>query len=406
MTIKEQPFKAVKITDRVYWVGAIDWTLRDFHGYATQRGSTYNAYLVLADKITLMDTVKKPYRDEMLSRIASVIDPSKIDYIVSHHAEMDHSGCLPEIIDIVRPEKVFASAMGVKALAQQFHHDKNIVAVKDGEQLSLGAMHLTFIETRMLHWPDSMMSYLAEEEMLISQDGFGMHLATTDLFTDQHDQSVIWWEAAKYYANILLPFSPLVLTLAERLGKLNLPVKYIATDHGPIWRGDGVGQVVAKYVEWATQKPTAKALVVFDTMWESTALMARAIAGGLAEAGATPRVLPLNGAHRSDVATEILDAGALIAGSSTMNNNVFPSLADVMTYLKGLKPRNLLGAAFGSYGWSGEAVGHLQTMLTEMKVAIAAEPVKVQYVPTRDDLMKCRALGMQVGEALGKAAKG
>ncbi|MHC4502047.1 MAG: FprA family A-type flavoprotein [Planctomycetota bacterium] len=392
-------FSAVKITDRVYWVGAIDWSIRNFHGYLTSRGTTYNAYLVMADKITLVDTVKRPFKDEMLARVASVVEPSRIDYIVSHHSEMDHSGSLPDVIEAVGPEKVFASTNGVKALRDHFHLDREIVAVKDGEKLSLGDVELTFLETKMLHWPDSMISYLADEKLVFSQDGFGMHLASTERFDDELDASVLRQEAAKYYANILLPFSTLVTKLLARVTELGLDIALIAPDHGPVWRKDVAG-IVERWGRWAEAAPTMKAAVVYDTMWQSTALMARAIADGLAAGGASAKLLPLSSSHRSDVATDVLDAGALLVGSPTMNNQMFPTVADCLTYLKGLKPKHLVGAAFGSYGWSGEAAGKVAEELAAMKVELASDPLKVRYVPDGEALAKCCELGRSVAEKL------
>lgn len=393
-------FRAVKVTDRVFWVGAVDWGLRDFHGYATGRGSTYNAYLVLADKVALVDTVKAPFMEEMLARVASVIEPSRIDYIVSNHSEMDHSGCLHQVAARVGAERVFASKMGVKALAAHFH-EGGVTAVADGETLSLGNATLTFLETPMLHWPDSMMTYLAEEGggILFSQDGFGMHLASAERFDEELPEPVLLYEAAKYYANILLPYSPLILKALERLRFSGLPLGIIAPDHGPVWRGR-VDWILGLYERWATQRPTMKAVVAYDTMWGSTALMARAVADGLAAGGASPKVLPLAGSHRSDVVTELLEAGALLVGSPTMNNGLFPTVADLLCYLHGLRPHNKVGAAFGSYGWSGEAVGRMEEELRGMGVEPAVDGLKVQYVPTEEDLARCRAFGESVAARL------
>ena len=397
-------FQAVRVTDRVYWVGARDWKVREFHGYRTSRGTTYNAFLVLADKVTLVDTVKKPFRREMMARVASVVDPKRIDYIISNHSEMDHSGCLPETIEAVKPEKVFASANGVKALEAHFHLGGGIEAVKTGSTLSLGNMSVTFVETKMLHWPDSMVSYLAEEKILFSQDAFGQHLASQTLWADEVPRDVLYEEAAKYYANILLPFSPLIAKTVPALKAMNLALEVLAPDHGPLYRKD-LGWIMDLYGRWAEQKPTRKALVVFDTMWESDALMAEAVAEGLAAGGARPvKVLPLRSSHRSEVATEILEAGALVAGSPTMNNQIFPTMADVLCYLEGLKPKNLVGAAFGSYGWSGEAVGKLEEWLQRIGVRLVAEGVKVRYVPDAEALRRCRALGEKVGGELQKAS--
>jgi len=393
------PFQAVKISEHVYWVGAIDWKIRDFHGYATERGTTYNAFLILADKPTLIDPVKAPFMDEMMARIASVIDPAQIDYIFSNHAEMDHSGALPAVIRAVKPEAVYASTMGVKALADHFHLDEAITPVKDGASLSLGNLHVSFYETRMLHWPDSMFTYLHEEAMLFSNDAFGMHLASSERFDDELDAPLLLQETEKYYANILLPFSHLVLRLQEKLDGLSLDIGMIAPDHGPI-RRSGIAAVLENYARWARQAPAAKVLIVYDTMWESTARMARAIEEGVTAAGVMAKLMPLGASHRSEIATELLEAGALVVGSPTLNNNLYPTIADVLTYLRGLKRQNLVGAAFGSYGWSGEAMSQLNETLAAMKIELVSDGIKVKYVPDAEALAHCYALGQQVAEAV------
>lgn len=392
-------YSAIKISDHVYWVGAIDWTIRDFHGYTTPHGSTYNAYLIMADEVTLVDTVKAPFKDEMLARIRSVVDPAQIKYIISHHSEMDHSGSLMEVIDLIKPQKVFASVMGVKTLKELFHDQREIIPLKDGESLSLGNMELTFLETRMIHWPDSMFSYLACDRVLFSQDAFGMHLASLERFADEIPAATLEYEAATYYANIVLPYSPVVLKALEKVTATGWEISIIAPDHGPVWRKD-LGKIVELYQKWARQKPTAKAVVVYATMWHSTEKMARVISESLAEAGIKVKLMSMNETHRSEVIYEVLNAGALIVGSPTLNNNILPQMADVMTYLKGLKPANLIGAAFGSYGWSGESVRHLEEMLKEMKVEIAAGAVAAKHVPDDAVLVKCRELGKTIAARL------
>ncbi len=394
-------YSAIKISDHVYWVGAIDWTIRDFHGYTTPRGSTYNAYLIMADKITLIDTVKAPFKDEMLARIKSVVDPAQIKYIISNHSEMDHTGCLHEVIDMIKPQKVFASAIGVKTLKEIFHDEHEIIPVKDGESISLGNMELTFMETRMIHWPDSMFSYLSKDELLFSQDAFGMHLASLERFADEISQATLEYEAATYYANIILPYSPIVMKALDKVTATGWKINIIAPDHGPVWRRD-LGKILELYSQWAGQKPTAKAVVVYATMWHSTEKMAGAISEALAGEGIKVRLLSMNETHRSEVAYEVLNAGALIVGSSTLNNNILPQMADVMTYLKGLKPANLIGASFGSYGWSGESVRHLEEILKEMKVEIVAGAVSVKHVPDAAVLAKCQELGKTIAAALLK----
>ncbi|MBM3335080.1 flavodoxin domain-containing protein [Candidatus Sumerlaeota bacterium] len=399
-----KPLSALKVTDHVYWVGAIDWALQDFHGYLTSRGTTYNAYLVMAEKITLIDTVKAPFKDEMLSRIASIADPSRISYIVSNHSEMDHSGCLPDVIRVVKPEKVFASVIGAKTLKEHFHTDDEITAVKDGETLSLGNMTLRFFETKMLHWPDSMFTYLPDESVLFSQDGFGMHLASSERFDDEVSDEILLYEAAKYYANILLPFSPIAAKTLHKFLQLNLSVDIIAPDHGPIWR-KGVKRIIDLYLKWSARAASTKAVIVYDTMWQSTAKMAMAVAEGVTAGGAQAKVMPLSARHRSDIALEMLDASALVVGSPTINNTIFPTVADVLFYLRGLKPHNLIGAAFGSYGWSGEAVGIIESMLRDMKVELVQEGVRARHVPTDEDLTPCVSLGRNIAEKLRASMK-
>lgn len=394
-------FKAIKVTDHVYWVGAIDWESRDFHGYQTPRGSTYNAYIILAEKPTLIDTVKKPFMDEMLARISTVIDPTSIAYIISNHSEMDHTGCLPETIAAIKPQKVFASTIGAKTLEQEFHTGLEFIGVKDGENLSLGNMNLTFIETKMLHWPDSMFTYLADENLLFSQDAFGMHLATSERFADEVDEWIIEYEGAKYFANILMPMSALILRTLDKIERLGIKIDIIAPDHGPIWRRD-INKILELYKKWSSKNFKKKAVVIYDTMWHSTELMARSIVDGLIAGGITTKLLPLRASHRSDVVTEILDAGALLVGSPTINNNIFPTVADSLVYLKGLRPQNLIGTAFGSYGWSGEAVEHIKEILTEMKIELIGDGLKVRYVPDKEALAQCFELGKLVASELLK----
>ena len=397
----ENYLKAVQITEKVWWVGAIDWNLREFHGYRTARGTTYNAYLVLADKITLVDTVKAPFREEMMQRVASVIgDPAKIDYIVSNHAEMDHSGALPEVIAAVKPEKVFASPMGVKALDAHFRLGPALTPVKTGEVISLGNMSMTFVETRMLHWPDSMISYIPEQKILFSQDGFGMHLATDKLFADENDPAVVEQEMRKYYANILLLYAPQTLKLLDDLPKLDLAVDVIAPDHGPVWRGALLGRPMEYYAKWSAQKPEKRAAVVYSTMWHSTEKMAVAIADGIRSTGVRVKLMSLEAHTRSEVATEVMCAGALVVGSPTLNNQMYPAVADVLCYLKGLRPKNVLAAGFGSFGWSGEAVAQIYELFAAMKLESAAEGLKIKYVPTDADLKNCFDYGVKIGEKI------
>ncbi len=394
-------FKAVKIKDDVYWVGAIDWDIRDFHGYATQGGTTYNAFLVIADKVTLIDTVKEPFFDEMMARISSVVDPPRIDAIISNHAELDHSGCLPELIHLLNPEKIIASNMGSKVLKEHRLTTREIQVVKDKEELDLGGKKFTFFETKMLHWPDSMFSYIPEDEILFSQDVFGMHWATAERFDDELEGSRLEEEAAKYYANILTPYSPLVIKLLNKMQESSITPKIIAPDHGPVWR-ENRNKILNLYTQWAQLKSSNKAVVVYDTMWQSTAKMAAAICDGLVDGGTKVKMMPMGKSHRSDVATELLDAGALIVGSPTLNKNLFPTIADILVYLKGLRRTGLIGAAFGSYGWGSEATKQIEDALSEMKVELVAESIKAKYVPGDEELQLCFNTGRKIADELKK----
>ncbi len=389
-----------QIKPNVYWVGAVDWNIREFHGYSTPRGTTYNAFLVNDDRITLFDTVKGPFRTELLRHVEKIVDPRKIDYIVVNHVEMDHSGSLPEVVEAVEPEKVFCSAKGAKALVEHFGAaDWPLEVVRAGDTVSLGKKTVSFIPTPMLHWPDSMMSYIAEDRLLISQDGFGQHWATSERFDDEVEPGELMYQSAKYYANILLPYSKLIQNLLAQVRSMGLEIDMIAPDHGLIWRSQ-VAEIVDAYDRWSRQVGTNKALVVYDTMWHSTEMMARAAADGLSERGASVHVMSLEATHRADVMTELLDAKAVLLGSPTLNNGILPRMADVLCYMKGLRPADKIGAAFGSYGWGGESVKLLNAAMEDMDFNVVDPGVRANYVPNDDDLEQCRALGAKVGEML------
>ncbi len=391
--------KALQISNHVYWVGAIDWNIRDFHGYSTNRGTTYNAYLILGEKPTLIDTVKKEFYGEMLARIQSIIDPKKIEIIISNHAEMDHSGALNQAVADMQPSEVYASVMGVKNLTAQLRPTYPIKAVKTGDKISVGDDTLSFVEARMLHWPDSMLAYLEKENILFTNDVFGMHYATSHLFDDENDEKDWLYQARKYYANIVLPYSEIVTRFLGQVAQMGLAPKMIAPDHGFIWRKDP-SKIVKLYGEFAAQKTTNKAVIVYDTMWGSTEKMACALADGLRQAGTTVKQLSMHASHRSDVVTELLDAGALFVGSAVLNSQIFPTIADVMCYLKGLKKKNLIGAAFGSYGWNGAPIDGLSKMMEEMGIHIVSTAVKSLFVPDETVLHACEALGLATGQQL------
>jgi flavorubredoxin len=391
--------RPIEIAKGIYDVGVNDWNISDFHGYSTPYGTSYNAYLILDDKVTLIDTVKSEFADVLLQNIAKVIDPKKIDYVVSNHTEMDHSGSLARIMHRIGENKpVYCSKMGEKNLARHFPSKLNYQPVANGQELGLGQRTLTFIETRMVHWPDSMFTFAKEDRILFSSDGFGQHYAGCEKFDDEIGDAIMP-HAKKYFANILLLYAPLILKLIEKVTELGLDIHMICPDHGVIWRKDP-GKIIDAYVRWSKQETEKKALVIYDTMWHSTEKMANAIAAGLSAEGVDVRPMYLRKWHRSDIMTEVLDSRALVVGSPTLNNGLFPTLADFLTYMKGLKPKNKIGAAFGSYGWSGEAVKLIEKELTDMNVAIVAPGLRTQYVPDNDALDACIAFGRKVGQAI------
>ncbi len=394
-----------EIKKDIYWVGAVDWLVRDFHGYSTYRGSTYNAYLMLGEKNVLFDTVKHNLCSDLVHRIRTVIDPEKIDYIVVNHVEMDHTGSLPAIVEMVKPEKIICSKMGHKNLLAHFHKpDWPYHIIENNETIPVGNRSIQFMETRMLHWPDSMFSYIPEEKLLISQDGFGQHLGTSERFDDEVDLSELMYQAKKYYANILYLYSPQVRKLLQHVADIGLEVDMIAPDHGVIWRTH-VDRILKAYQDWSNHRAANKALVVYDTMWHSTEMMAKAIADGIESTGTSMQLLDLSVNHRSDVMTEVLDAKGVCMGCPTLNNGLLPRMAGFLMYMKGLRPARKLGAAFGSFGWSGEAVKHMNKAMEDMKFDLIHDGIKIKYVPTHDDLKVCRDLGVLMGQKVQEAVK-
>ncbi len=384
----------------IYWVGAVDWDVRDFHGYSTYRGTTYNAFLIIDEKVTLFDTVKRSHMDDLLRHVRAIIDPEKIDYLVVNHVEMDHSGSLPELMDIIKPEKLICSPMGKKAIMDHFHReDWPYEVVKSGSELSLGKRTIQFLETRMLHWPDSMFSFIKEDGILFSSDAFGQHYATSERFDDEVPLSVVMQESAKYYANILYLFSPLVKKLLKSVADLNLDIKMIAPDHGVIWRSH-MGEILEAYQKWSDGQCREKALVIYESMWHSTEKMAKSIAAGLEDTGVSTDLINLKVHHRSDIMTKVLEAKAIIVGSPTLNNGLLPNIAGFLMYMRGLKPINKVGASFGSFGWSGESVKLLNASLEEMKIELIEDGLKHKYVPDSEVLTECVAMGRRIGEAV------
>ncbi len=392
--------EAVKIKEGIFWVGAIDWHIRNFHGYSTIRGSTYNAYLILDEKITLFDTVKQGFENELLKRIQSVIPPEKINYLVVNHIEPDHSGSFLYIVEKIKPEKIFITGNGRLGLAAYLHrNDFPFEEVKTGTEVKIGKRTIKFIETPMVHWPDSMVSYIPEEKLLISQDAFGAHYATSFRFDDEVDYCSLIQETAKYYANIVLPFSPQVQKLLKTVKELGLEIEIICPDHGVIWR-KYTKEVMNLYEKWSNYVADPRVVIVYDTMWKSTEKMAYAIMDGILKEGIEARIFKLSVSDFTDVITEVMLAKGLLLGSSTLNNNILPTVAGFTTYMKGLRPRGKIGAAFGSYGWSGESVKILNEVLKNIHAEIIHEGLKAKYAPDKEVLKQCEELGKTIAQKI------
>lgn len=392
---------AFEIAKGVYSVGAVDWNERDFHGYSIHAGTSYNAFLIADEKIALVDTVKSGFTDQLLANISQIVDPKKIDLVISNHTEMDHSGGLPRVMHYIGEDKpLYLSKMGLKNHSLHFRQKWNYQPVENGQELSLGRRTVQFFETRMLHWPDSMFSYLKEDKILFSSDAFGQHYAGPERFDDEIGDAIMP-HAKKYFANILLLYTEKIKKLIETVTGMGLEFKMICPDHGIIWRKNP-SAIISAYARWSDHPADNKAVVVYDTMWHSTQVMAEKIAEGLAAEGVIAKPMHLRACDRSEVMTEVLDAGAVIVGSPTLNNNVFPTVMDFLIYMKGLKPKNKIGAAFGSYGWSGESVKDIHDMLESMKFALPEPGLKIQYIPDEAGMAACVEFGRRIGRAIKK----
>jgi anaerobic nitric oxide reductase flavorubredoxin len=385
----------------IYWVGVVDWAIRHFHGYelTTHRGTSYNAYLITDKKNVLVDTVWGPFQDELIENISQVIDPGKIDIVVANHAEVDHSGALPAVMRYAPKALVIVSKRGRESVEGHFHQPWNFQTVQTGDKVSIGKRELVFVEAPMLHWPDSMFTYLTSDNILMPNDAFGQHYATAFRFNDEVNQEELYEEALKYYANILTPFSSLAVKKIEEVLALKLPVSMIAPSHGVIWRKDPL-QIVKKYQEWAAQVPEKTAVILYDSMWEGTRRLAEAIGEGLAADNISYKTFYMPTSDRNDVITEIFKTKAIIIGSPTFNQGLLPTIAPILEDLKGLKFQNKIGAAFGCYGWSGESVKIIEEHLAKGKIPVVAEGVRAKWQPKAEDLAKCRELGSTVARAI------
>lgn len=391
--------KKVEIKPDIYWVGGIDWDIRNFHGYSTNRGTTYNAYLIIDKKITLVDTVKHYLFDEMTSRIKEIVAPSKIDYIISNHVEMDHSGSLPKILEICPNATVFTSPRGEKGLKRHYKKEWNFKVVKSGDTLNIGERTLHFVEVPMVHWPDSMVTYIPSDKLLLPNDAFGQHIASSERFDDEIDWGILKEEAAKYYSNIVMPYGGQVEKAIEALSGLDIDM--IGPSHGVIWRSL-IPQILNEYIKWAKYETEDKALIIYDSMWGSTEKIAYALKEGIEETGIPVTIRNLKNTHISDVITDVNSSKFILIGSPTLNNTMLPTMGGFLTYLKGLRPKNRIGFVFGSYGWGGQAVGEIEKILKDLSWDMPVESINLNYVPDEKELIEVKKTGNKIGKYLMK----
>ncbi|MFW6131690.1 MAG: FprA family A-type flavoprotein [Candidatus Aminicenantaceae bacterium] len=389
----------VKVRDNIYWVGGIDWNIRNFHGYLTQRGTTYNAYLILDEKIVLVDTVKYYLFEEMLERIKKVIDPAKIDFILSNHVEMDHSGAITQLLTYTPKAKVITSTMGEKGLKRHYKKDLDFLVVGSGEQLNIGKRSLNFVHTPMGHWPDNMVTYIPEENLLFSNDAFGQHIASSERYDDEIGWEILKEEAAKYYGNIVMPYGAQVQKALSELS--HLEIELICPSHGLMLRSF-IPQMLGKYSEWANYETENVALIVYDSMWGSTEKIAYKLGEGLDESGVNVIMKNLKINHISDVVTELVRSRLVLIGSPTLNNGMLPYMGAFLTYIKGLRPAKRAGLAFGSYGWGGQAVGEIAKVMQDLKWEMPLENINIKFIPDEEELEKVKDTGKKLGNIIWK----
>lgn len=387
----------VELKPGIHWVGAIDWDLRNFHGYLTQRGTTYNAYLIMDEKVALVDTVKHYKFDDMLARVRELVDPADIDYIVSNHVEMDHSGSITKLKELAPNAKVITSVQGEKGLRRHYKVDLDYQVVQSGETLSLGKRTLAFVHVPMVHWPDSMVTYIPEERLLLPNDAFGQHIATHERFDDEVGWDIVREEASKYYGNIVMPYGEQVKKALEALGGLDIDM--IGPSHGLILRSY-IPRMLAEYVKWSDHQTEPRAVIIYDTMWGSTEKVAYALYEGLVDGGVPVTMCNLKANHISDIMTEVHRCRAVLIGSATLNNQVLPTVSKMMTYMRGLRPRKRIGMAFGSYGWAPRVVKDIEALMDDLKWDRPLESINVNYIPDEAELEQVKERGRQLAGAI------
>lgn len=394
-----------RVTDKVTWVGKIDWELKKFHGdeLSTMEGSSYNSYLIRDKKTVLVDTVWGPYDTEFVNRLKEEIDLKEIDYIVMNHNESDHSGTLPALMREIPDTPIYCTKKGESILRGLYHQDWNYVNVKTGDELEIGDSKLVFVEASMLHWPDTMMTYMTGENILFSNDVFGQHYASEMLYDDMDDISKLLHEAEKYYTNIITPFSTFVTKKLAEVQGMNLKIDLVAPSHGIIWR-ENIGLIMDLYAKWANNYQEDQITLIYDTMWQSTRKMAEAIAEGIQQASPNTTIKLLNAVKndKNDILVEVFKSKAILVGSPTINNGFSYAIAGILEMIKGLKFKNKKAASFGSYGWSGEAAKLIREFLEESKFAIVNDGIRVNWAPDQETIEQLREYGRKFVEEIAE----
>lgn len=392
-----------KVSEHATWVGKADWQLTKFHGdeLSTHRGSSYNSYLVRDKKTALIDTVWQPYDKEFVSRLKEEINLADIDYIVMNHNEIDHSGALPELMREIPDTPIYCTKQGENILRGHYHQDWNFVNVHTGDTLNLGDTTLTFIEAPMLHWPDTMFTYLSGDNVLFSNDGFGQHLASESLFDDTVAEDIILREAEKYYANILAPFNVMVKRKLAEIAGMNLKIDIIAPSHGVIWK-QNPALIIDKYSKWCDRYAENQITIVYDTMWNSTRRMAECIAEGIEEADTEVTVKLFNASKhdKNDILTELFHSKAMLMGCPTINTGISYAMAGLLEMLHGLKLQGKKGASFGSYGWAPTGLTALDNHLANAGITKVLPALKANWVPDEEAISRCRQFGKDFVEAI------
>jgi len=393
----------IQLKENLFWVGVKDWELEKFHGdeYTTKNGSTYNSYLIKgSDKTALVDTCWGPYKEQYLAHLENTIGLQNIDCLICQHTETDHSGAISALLEKAPDLPIFCTAKAKQFLESQFHGSwDSCITVKTGDKLDLGGYELLFIEAPMLHWPDSMMTYVSGMGTLLSNDAFGQHYVTSGFYNDEADQCLLWQEAIKYYANIVSPYAKIVKPKIDQFAGLGEPLDMICPSHGVIWRDEPM-QIIHKYLEWSAAYKEDQIVIIYDTMWLETKAMAEALGRGVAQTGMTVKLINAAKSDMTHMLTEAFRSAGILVGSPTVNNGISHAMAGIMEGLKHLKLTGKQGAAFGSYGWSGEGAGILQTRLEEAGVAIAGGPFKQVHMPNMEELEKLEAFGRQFAASL------